>query len=117
MGLYGQGVPHIRVLIQITKQNRHISQFRNVVSGPEAVPYACPCCHFLTLPSRGGDEICPVCFWHDDGQDDHDANDVRGGPNYSLSLTKARENFVRLGAADETVLPFIRKPHDDELEI
>src|SRR5262249_6030280 len=43
--------------------------------------YRCPCCHCLTLHERGGYEICPVCFWEDDGQDDHDADEGRGGPN------------------------------------
>jgi hypothetical protein len=43
----------------------------------------------LTLNERGGWEICAVCFWEDDGQDDHDADNVRGGPNGALSLTQA----------------------------
>src|SRR5215216_1988474 len=53
-------------------------------------PHACPCCGYLTLDDRAGYEICPVCSWEDDGQDDHDADEVRGGPNYGLSLTAAR---------------------------
>jgi hypothetical protein len=69
----------------------------------------------MTLTERGGDDICPVCFWHDDGQDDHDADEVRGGPNYSLSLTAARRNFARIGAAEERVLPHVRPPRPDEL--
>ncbi|WP_326608352.1 hypothetical protein OG930_04775 [Streptomyces sp. NBC_01799] len=28
--------------------------------------------------------MCPVCFWEDDGQGDHDADRVRGGPNGRL---------------------------------
>jgi hypothetical protein len=36
-------------------------------------PYPCPCRGFITLTGRGGYEICPVCLWDDDGQDDHDA--------------------------------------------
>jgi hypothetical protein len=56
------------------------------------------------------DEICPVCFWHDDGQDEHDADQVRGGPNYELSLSRARENFRQIGAASERVLTHVRKP-------
>lgn len=52
----------------------------------------------LTLDERGGFEICPVCFWEDDGQDDHDADVVRGGPNAELSLTEARENYAQFGA-------------------
>jgi hypothetical protein len=30
---------------------------------------ACPCCGYLTLTEKAGDEICQICFWHDDGQD------------------------------------------------
>ncbi|MFI9006852.1 CPCC family cysteine-rich protein [Actinosynnema sp. NPDC053489] len=40
----------------------------------------CPCCGYHTLDSRGDYDICEVCFW-DDGQDDHDADVVRGDPN------------------------------------
>jgi hypothetical protein len=53
------------------------------------------------FPRRGAFDICPVCFWEDDGQDDHDADDVRGGPNASLSLTDARRNFRSFGASAE----------------
>lgn len=53
----------------------------------------CPCCGFLTLEERGGYEICEVCNWEDDGQDDSNANVVFGGPNGALSLAEARRNF------------------------
>jgi len=78
-------------------------------------PYACPCCGYLTLQERGGDDICQVCFWHDDGQDDHDADVIRGGPNYELSLSQARANYERIGAVTERVLGFVRAPRRDEL--
>jgi hypothetical protein len=77
-------------------------------------PYGCPCCGNLTLSERGGDEICPVCFWEDDGQDDHDADQVRGGPNYRLSLTSARQSFERIGAVEERVLPHVRPARSEE---
>ncbi|MFE3454553.1 CPCC family cysteine-rich protein [Nonomuraea sp. NPDC059194] len=77
-------------------------------------PYPCPCCGFLTLATRGGYEICPVCFWEDDGQDDHDANEVRGGPNYELSLTQGRRNFAEFGASRRQDLPHVRPPRPDE---
>lgn len=54
----------------------------------------CPCCRFPTLGERGAFEICPICWWEDDGQDDADADEVRGGPNRDLSLTVARANFT-----------------------
>ncbi len=59
-------------------------------------------------------ELCPVCFWEDDGQDDHDANEVRGGPSGPFSLTQARANFVAFGASHRTFLRRVRPaaPHE-----
>jgi len=76
--------------------------------------YRCPCCQFKTLYGRGGFEICPVCWWEDDGQDDHDAEVVRGGPNGSLSLAAARKNFNSFGAADPEFASRVRRPLEDE---
>ncbi|WP_442869415.1 CPCC family cysteine-rich protein [Bradyrhizobium sp. CCBAU 11434] len=78
--------------------------FRNTIEPYSATAaYRCPCCQFRTLHERGGFEICPVCFWEDDGQDDHDAGNVRGGPNGSLSLIRARQNFKQCGASDADI--------------
>jgi hypothetical protein len=76
--------------------------------------YRCPCCHFKTLHCRAGYEICPVCFWEDDGQDDHDAEEVRGGPNRKLSLTEARNNYKTFGASDSISVNSVRKLLPDE---
>jgi hypothetical protein len=86
----------------------------NVQGGPEDGPYACPCCAYITLSRRGYYEICPVCFWEDEGQDDHDSDEVRGGPNRGLSLTEARSNFRRLGVADERDSRHVREPLPNE---
>jgi hypothetical protein len=85
----------------------------SVVAGPKEGPFRCPCCHHRTLPERGYD-ICPVCFWEDDGQDDTDADVIRGGPNGRLSLTEARANYIRIGACDERCLSAVRPPRADE---
>ena len=37
------------------------------------------------------------CFWEDDGQDEEDSSVVRGGPNGSISLSQARENYRAFG--------------------
>lgn len=58
--------------------------------------------------------MCPVCWWEDDGQDDHDADEVRGGPNGSLSLTEARMNFLNYKASDPKFAGEVRGPLDDE---
>ncbi|MGW0192078.1 CPCC family cysteine-rich protein [Nonomuraea sp. NPDC003201] len=58
--------------------------------------YTCPCCFHPTLRMRGYFGFCEECDWEDDGQDDHDADVVRGGPNGSLSLTEARRIYREL---------------------
>ncbi|MFD7947021.1 CPCC family cysteine-rich protein [Streptomyces sp. NPDC059744] len=90
------------------------SPFVNIQRKAEDGPYSCPCCGFVTLDERGSYEICPVCFWEDDGQDDQDADRVRGGPNGRLSLTEARRNFHAMGACDERCTQFVRDPLPDE---
>jgi GNAT superfamily N-acetyltransferase len=55
----------------------------------------CPCCGACTLESRGDYDICPVCWWEDDGNDNASA-DRGSGPNH-LSLTQARVNFLLTG--------------------
>jgi hypothetical protein len=56
--------------------------------------YFCPCCNYPTLNGRNSYEICGLCFWEDDGQDENNANEVLGGPNQDYSLTEARNNFM-----------------------
>lgn len=65
--------------------------------------YRCPCCHQPTLEERGANEICHACFWQDGGQDDPVADEMWGGGNGDLSLTQARENFLRCGAYDPRI--------------
>jgi hypothetical protein len=96
--------------------DRYVRRLREEsVSEEGAGPYACPCCGYLTLAARGGWEICAVCHWEDDGQDDHDADVVRGGPNGSLSLTEARRNFDVIGACDERSTHHVRPPRRREV--
>lgn len=59
-------------------------------------------------------EICPVCFWEDDGQDDADADEVFGGPNGNLSLTQARANYKTFGAVDRRFVAKVRPPNIGE---
>ena len=57
------------------------------------VRHTCPCCGYPTLGERAHYEICDLCSWEDDGQDNPEADEVWGGPNYHLSLSQARQNF------------------------
>lgn len=81
---------------------------------PQPVLLRCPCCGSKTLDERHAWEICPVCFWEDDGQDDHDADMVRGGPNGRLSLTQARQNYQQYGACEYRHVTNVRPPFPHE---
>jgi nicotinamidase/pyrazinamidase len=81
----------------------------------EDIMQRCPCCGFKTLADRGAFEICPVCRWEDDGQDDSDADTIRGGPNGRLSLTEARRNFSLYAASDPQYKSNVRRPLSEEI--
>jgi hypothetical protein len=66
-----------------------------ILPGQEGVRYKCPCCGYPTLDERRGYEVCYLCDWEDDGQDDPYAEEVWGGPNHLYSLAEARSNFKR----------------------
>ena len=60
----------------------------------------CPCCDFFALRERGAREICPLCYWDDDGSDLGELD--RSSPANHISLRQARRNFQRCGAADDS---------------
>jgi len=76
--------------------------------------YTCPCCGYKTLSSadRGSYQICPICFWEDDGAQ-FDDPDYDTGAN-PMSLRQAQENFQLIGACEEAMLPFVRQPAADD---
>lgn len=77
--------------------------------------YKCVCCGYYTMESEppGTFEICPVCFWEDDGVQYEDP-DYEGGAN-GISLNIARENYKKIGAISEKYLENVRKPFNDEI--
>jgi uncharacterized Zn finger protein (UPF0148 family) len=64
--------------------------FDNFLKAETIKIFTCPSCGFPTLKERGEYEICPLCNWKDDYQDNEHADEVWGGPNYKLSLTESR---------------------------
>jgi hypothetical protein len=59
----------------------------------------CPACGYPTLDERSAWEICAICWWEDDGQDDLEADEVWGGPNGDYSLTQWRLRVAKTLAA------------------
>ncbi len=95
--------------------------------------YKCFCCGYTTLDSRGGYDICPVCFWEDDRYllydkeeivtslydelddiDEETLMDIPSGANDGLTLREGRENYKRFGACEEEMVKYVRKPHKGE---
>jgi hypothetical protein len=102
----------IYVCIVLIKQKKKVDYVYNPKH--DGNTFSCPCCGNKTLSARGFFEVCPICFWEDDGQDDHDADVVRGGPNGNLSLTQARRNYQAFGACEQRFLSHTEKLRSDQ---
>ena len=92
---------------------RHLLYRKSVHPGMDTL-YRCPCCGYRTLTAPETLQLCPVCWWEDDGQEDRDAAGVRLTVNGDLSLQEARTYFQRCGAAHPRFLPFVRKAQPAE---
>ena len=67
--------------------------------------YLCPCCKNREFEEPAAFEICGICGWQDDGQNDKNADEVWGGPNRGLSLNQARKNYREYGFCDRDRMP------------
>ena len=65
----------------------------------------CPCCDHFTLEKRAVWDICPVCYWEDDGHD-LDRQDDPSGCNRGMTLRHGRENFRRLGTCEPWMVQY-----------
>ncbi|SEM73559.1 Cysteine-rich CPCC [Chryseobacterium taichungense] len=69
------------------------------------VSIQCYCCGYYTLEERGHYEICPVCFWEDDGAWEPDQI---SGPNH-MTLKEGRKNFLEFGACEKRFIGKVEK--------
>jgi hypothetical protein len=60
---------------------------------------ACSCCDHITVQNRARNEVCPVCFWEDDGTELNQPNEPSAS-NENLTLRDARLNFKELGCCN-----------------
>lgn len=72
--------------------------------------FQCPCCQHFTLDEVGSYDICPVCFWEDDGTTGEHGFSPNGVP-----LTEAQQNYREFGACKKRDKQHVRKPQSDEL--
>ncbi|MCU1480744.1 MAG: hypothetical protein JWQ19_1530 [Subtercola sp.] len=70
----------------------------------------CEVCGNFTVDPIGWD-ICPVCFWEDDGLDEPD----RHSPSNYMTLAEGRAAFAALGAVEQRFEAKVRPPKRIEL--
>ncbi|MEC3906067.1 CPCC family cysteine-rich protein [Tamlana sp. 2201CG12-4] len=83
-----------KALLEAFQKRR--SAIRNCINENNLKCTICPGCGFPTFTEDWFQDICSVCNWQHDGQDDPHADEIWGGPNHDLSLTESRLNICRL---------------------
>lgn len=83
-----------KIILEMFYKKRRF--FNEYIASNKLKLYTCPGCGYPTLSERGGWEICAICNWEDDNQDDSEAHEIWGGPNANLSLTENRINIGKL---------------------
>lgn len=78
------------------------------------IHFRCPCCSARTLKIPDAMQLCPVCWWEDDGQDSDDAASIHATVNGELSLIEARRNYLHCGAAHPRFMRFVRQALPEE---
>lgn len=69
---------------------------------PQGNELQCPCCDYFTLGERGEYQICPICFWEDDGVDITNL-DEQSWSNH-ITLREGRSNFKKFGACNKAMI-------------
>ena len=77
--------------------------------------FPCPCCGYKTFSEKADNsfQLCPVCFWEDDGIQLSDP-DYNGGAN-KISLYEAQKNYRLLGACEKEMIQHVRPPQEKEV--
>lgn len=73
----------------------HLPAIKQGVNTKSILYNTCPACGYPSLKERIAWQLCPICWWEDDGQDDNNENEVLGGPNRHYSLTNYRLALYR----------------------
>jgi len=76
--------------------------------------YKCPCCGHYTFDEPTGNtyDICPVCFWEDDGWQQDDPEKA-GGAN-KVSLNQAKKNYRAFGACAPEMKQYVREAEEKD---
>ncbi|WP_343689105.1 CPCC family cysteine-rich protein [Chitinophaga sp.] len=75
------------------------------IEGGPLIYEPCPCCGYRTIASTGVYNVCPNCYWEDDGNRDPQAYSAVN----HLILQEGRDNYNSIGSCDPTYLEYVNK--------
>lgn len=87
----------------INEKIKNLYQFPLTITGNPKVLFTCPCCNYKTILEKGNYEICPICFWEDDGSNDL----LKYSHVNHMTLKNAKDNFKTKGVILDKFLEYI----------
>lgn len=90
-------------LSYIEERIKNLYQIQISIYGKPTDLFPCPCCNYRTIYEQGNYQICKVCFWEDDGNN----NDSDFSSANHMTLNEARVNFEKNGVISDKFLNFI----------
>lgn len=110
-----QKIMQSKEYISLEKKQVEIHKFQDEMEGIDVEKVSCPCCGYKTLDEDppGTYDICPICFWEDDGVQFEDL-DYEGGTNDVL-LRQGQRNFLEFEACEKEMLEYVRNPNENDI--
>lgn len=78
----------------------------------EGMRYPCCCCGYLVYSKLETYDICPICFWEADPDQNRDP--LLDGLANKVSLVEGQKNYLAFGACEERIKDYVRPPLPDE---
>jgi hypothetical protein len=75
------------------------------ILGEPLIYEPCPCCGYRTVEERGAYDVCPNCYWEDDGNEDPAAY---SSVNHQ-TLQQGRDHYHEFGASDAAYIDVVNK--------
>ncbi|OYD06598.1 CPCC family cysteine-rich protein [Paludifilum halophilum] len=102
-----EGLRHNYIGVKNEYLSKRVSEIlcsKVCVEGQEEILFPCPCCKYQTFLERGQYEVCPVCFWEDDGSNEP----TRYSSVNQMTLGDGQVHFKEYGAVSKKSLQFIK---------
>ena len=82
------------------------------IDGAPLIYAPCPCCGYRTVEESGAYDVCPNCYWEDDGNEDP----TKYSSVNHLTLQQGRDNYKQMGASDPAYIDIVNKHPDKYLK-